>query len=146
MGFIVYYKQIGMLVFLLFLIGCKSSELTYEENEITYSLILSMDHPKEGNYYLVDYPNESIHSYTSVLYQIDPPHPLQRIFWYSEDTFTIYHMGFPITEPIVNYSTYSSENGDGKRLVYLYQPFIGDTLSVIGCIDEICEEIEFIVY
>ncbi len=108
------------------------------------SLEIYMDLPKNGDFYVVDYPNEKHHSYTSVLYQTSP---LTRVFWTSPDSFTIYHQGFPIKEPIINYSTYSSEvDGSGKQMIYLYRRFIGDTLSVIGCIDEKkCRSVRFIV-
>ena len=51
-------------------------------------------------------------------------------------------------EPIVNYSTYSNGiDGRGRQLVYLStRDFIGDTLEVMGYIDENnYRTIEFIV-
>ena len=36
---------------------------------------------------------------------------------------------------IVNYSTYKIDNGSGRQMIYLYRDFVGDTLSVNGCID-----------
>ena len=35
--------------------------------------------------------------------------------------------------------------GQGQQLIYIYPPHIGDTLNVIGCIENVCEETEFIV-
>ena len=147
MEFIVYYKRIGILLVLTLFISCNSSLLTDDEEEDNYFLNLYMNNPIDGDFYLVDYPNNSPHSYTSVLYETLPN---QRVFWFSTDSFTIYHMGFPITEPIINYSTYSNGEGKGKQMIYLYQPHIGKKLSIFGCIgkkngDDMCEGLEFIV-
>jgi hypothetical protein len=69
------------------------------------------------------------------------------LFWDSEDYFCILWMWDTICNPIINYSTYSDGvDGSGKQMIYLYQPFIGDTLMVKGCIDENnCKTMEFIV-
>ena len=47
---------------------------------------------------------------------------------------------------IVNYSTYSRDDGSGKQMIYLYRDFVGDTLSVKGCVDvDVCKTVSFIV-
>jgi len=104
-----------------------------------------MDLELDNNgYYLFDYPGESNNSYTYVKYATSP---VTRIFWSSPDSFTIVHQGFPITEPIINYSTYSDDDGNGQQMIYVYQEHIGDTLSVIGYFsEEIWDDVEFIVY
>ena len=69
-----------------------------------------------------------------------------RVFWTSTDSFTIVHLGIPITEPIINFSTYADGKiGQGQQLIYVYPPHINDTLNVIGYIENVCEETEFIV-
>ena len=107
-------------------------------------LELYMNYPIKNGYYKIDYPNNRPHSYTSVEYQTEG---MRRIYWTSTDSFTIVHMGYPITEPIINYSTYSRDDGSGKQMIYLYQDFINDTLMIRGCISESnCKELEFIIY
>ena len=53
-------------------------------------------------------------------------------------------MGFPIKQPIINYSTYSRDDGTGKQMIYLNRGMIGKRLWIIGCItEEICEVLSF---
>ena len=143
MEFITYLRPIGIVSVLILLYSCEENIVSSDttENNTTF-LNLYMNNPIEDGYYVFDYPNESESSYTSVLYQTEP---IQRVFWYSEDTYTFIYWGREMTYPIINYSTYSDTEGDGKQLIYIYPPHIGDTLSVIGCIDELCKELEFIV-
>ena len=69
---------------------------------------------------------------------------MQRVFWTSPDSFTIVYQGFPITEPIINYSTYSDYEGNGKQHIYLNESMIGKTLTIIGCLDtDYCIESHF---
>ena len=104
-----------------------------------------MDLQLDSNgYYLFDYPNEINNSYTYVKYITSP---VTRIFWSSPDSFTIVHQGFPITEPVINYSTYSDDDGNGQQMIYVYQEHIGDTLSVMGYYsDDVWDDVAFIVY
>jgi hypothetical protein len=39
-------------------------------------------------------------------------------------------------EPIINYSTYSNQYGEGQQLFYLNQEAIGDTMVIVGYINE----------
>ena len=143
MEFITYLKQIGKVSVLTLVLSCEEIITdSSTETENTTFLNLYMDNQKEGDYYIFDYPNGSESSYTSVLYQTNP---IQRVFWFSEDTYTFIYWGREMTYPIITNSTYSDGNGDGKQMIYIYPPHIGDTLSIIGCLDGICEEIEFIV-
>jgi len=50
-----------------------------------------------------------------------------------------------ICESIIQYSTYTRTDGSGQQMIYLSENFIGDTLSVSGCINEYCNEVRFIV-
>ena len=83
-------------------------------------------------YYRVKYPLGAESSYTRIYYNTLP---MTRVFWTSLDSFTFVYWGQEITEPIANYSTYSSSEGDGQQLVYLYPSHIGDTLDIIAHID-----------
>ena len=133
------------LLMLVILVGCGKSQDNTEPVELQepIPLTLFMNLPKEDDYYIFDYPTNRPHTYTSVQYDTEP---ITRVFWTSSDSFTIVHQGFPITEPIINYSTYSRDDGSGKQMIYIYEPFIGDTLMVKGCVDiGNCESLSFIV-
>ena len=133
-----------IIILLLTLSGCYGSDspgAVETKDEIT--LDLWMDLPIKNGHYVFDYPTNKPSSYTRVYYQTIP---MGRVFWTSPDSFTIVHLGIPITEPIINYSTYADgETGQGQQLIYIYPPHIGDTLNVIGCIGNVCKEIEFVV-
>ena len=102
-----------------------------------------MDLPQRDGEYIFTYPFTNPSSYAHIRYETLP---MERVFWFSPDSFTIYHMGFPITEPIVNYSTYSDGlTGLGTQLCYIYQGHVGDTLEIIGCGINICDTTRFIV-
>jgi hypothetical protein len=110
-------------------------------------LTLYMDKPQtDDGYYLVKYPNSSPHSYTAVEYISTP---MNRVFWFSPDSFLVVHFGQEIWTPIINYSTYTSSDSSGRQMIYLYEPFISDTLEIIGCIysdnGELCKSLEFII-
>ena len=124
-------------------ISC-SDNLVMESNTDDMFLDLHMSTQNGDGYYLVDYPNDEDNSYTSVHYKTSPD---TRVFWTSIDSFTVYHWGVAITEPIINFSTYSNDDGTGQQMIYLYQDFIGDTLMVYGCTeDDVCSSLNFIVY
>ena len=139
-------KSITYRILILMSFSCGGGEdrlYSQEQVEEDIPLILKMNYPMEDGYYKIDYPNNRPHSYISVEYQTEG---MRRIYWTSTDSFTIVHMGYPITEPIINYSTYSRDDGSGKQMIYLYEPFIGDTLQVIGCVDnDNCKSVSFIV-
>ena len=125
--------------------GCNTIFSDSDDNTDTTTLDVYMELEQDTNgYYQFDYPNENNNSYTYVKYTTNPT---TRIFWSSPDSFTIVHQGFPITEPIINYSTYSDENGNGQQMIYIYQEHIGDTLEVIGYYsDYVWDSVNFIVY
>ena len=135
------------IVFILILItsGCGNNTiLGQDEIDDDPTLILWMELPTNPDgIYEFEYPTNSPSSYTRVMYETEP---MGRVFWFSPDSFTIVHQGIPFTEPIINYSTYADgETGQGQQLIYIYPPHIGDTLNVIGCIGNVCKEIEFVV-
>ena len=137
--------MVKFIILLLLLTSCDDLIFTEPLEEDNSFLELYMDTNQDKNgYYLVDYPNWDDNSYIAVYYNTTP---INRIFWTSTDSFTVYHWGEPITEPIINYSTYSGLDGDGQQMVYLYSDFIGDTLSIIGYVNEnVVSTLNFIVY
>jgi hypothetical protein len=132
-----------LLLFIL-LFSCQPYEEIINEEEIEIELTIWIDKPVVDGYYRVKYDENKISDYCVVEYETTP---LTRVFWFSTDFFCVEFMYQMICEPIVNYSTYSNgEDGSGRKLVYLYRDFIGDTLEVMGYINEnVYKTIEFIV-
>ena len=136
-------NKIFIIILILF-IGCEMPGQSNEEYRPNF-LVLYMDTELDDNgYYLVDYPDDESDSYVFVKYR---SLPMTRVYWTSLDSFTIYHMGFPVIEPIINYSTDTSDDSTGQQGIYLYQDFLGDTLSVTGYVSEnLFDNFQFIVY
>jgi len=106
-------------------------------------IVVKLHRFSEFNFILVQYPQHKDSHYTSVEYITSP---ITRIYWTSQDTFCIEYMYETFCDMIVNYSTYSRDDGSGKQMIYLQRDFVGDTLSVKGCVDfDLCETVSFIV-
>ena len=89
---------------------------------------LSLD---DNGYYHFDYPDGEPHTYSYVKYDVNPS-GIVRVFWNSPDEFITEYQGQSFSDPIISYSTYSDDNGSGKQMFYIYEDFIGDTLSIYG--------------
>ena len=135
-------NYIPLLVFLV--VGCEGIKSSEPYSNYQPVLEISMDLPtNDDGLYIFDYPNNRPHTYTSVEYISSP---MERVFWFSPDSFVVHHMYHYFTEPIINYSTYTSSDSTGKQMIYIYRPHIGDTLSVMGCIQgDFCKEVSFLV-
>ena len=113
-------------ILILLLVGCNNPL----EPEITF-LNIHLDSDKDSNgYYHIDYNGTT---YEHVYYQTTPN---QRVRWGSEDTFTIEWMFNIYEEPIINYSTYADSYGGGQQLFYLNEEAIGDTMMIVGYINQ----------
>ena len=128
------------LILLLILFGCDNHQITNPSDK--EYLELWMDLPSNGDYYEFDFPMETETSYCRVMGKADF---MDRIFWYSNSTYTFYYWGQEYTQPIITNSSYTSSEGVVQALAYVYQGHIGDTLDIIGCNDGICKEVKFIV-
>ena len=103
-----------------------------DESEPNYMIDIYSELPLDENgYYHFDYPDDKAHTYSNVKYKISPSN-IVRVWWSSPDSFYVDHQGMIFGEPIINYSTYSDEDGTGTQLFYIYDDFIGDTLSIYG--------------
>ena len=116
-----------LIVLTLLLVGCDNPF----EPEITF-LNIHLDSEKDSNgYYHIDYNGTT---YEHVHYQTTPN---QRVYWGSEDTFSIDWMFNTYEEPIINYSTYADDWGSGQQLFYLDSEAVGDTMMIVGYINEL---------
>ncbi len=131
------------IILFLFITGCDGRTPVELTKSSAVELDVYMDLPKDRDEYYFNYPSGSPSSYAHIRYSTEP---MERVFWFSPDSFTIYHQGFPITMAVVNYSTYSDGNsGLGTQLVYIYEDHVGDTLDIIGCGVSMCDTTRFIV-
>ena len=56
--------------------------------------------------------------------------------WTSPQEYCVDHYGTEICEPVINYQTYSDEYGDGQQSFYMNETFVGDTLFLVGYLNE----------
>ena len=100
----------------------------------------NLDPDTSGYYHFTYIPtgNYSNSDYGTVKYSNEIP--VTRTFWESPDSFWVFHQNQWIGTPIIDNSTYSDDDGYGQQLFYIYEPFIGDTLSIYGYI---CHENTF---
>tara|TARA_B100002019_G_scaffold290064_1_gene306962 strand:+ start:3879 stop:4301 length:423 start_codon:yes stop_codon:yes gene_type:complete len=126
----------------LFIIGCESSIETTGPQSEALELDIYADYEYRDGYYRYEYPKEKQSSYGRVYYDTEP---MTRVFWASDDFFTMIYWGREYHYPVINYSTYSDEYGNGQQLFYVYEEHIGDTLDLYGCVDNICDEVSVII-
>ena len=124
---------------LLIFISCMNSEID-EYDDIFLNIYMNSEMIE--NVYQVKYNSSKSHSYTSVYYKTNG---LRLVEWFSDDEFCVEFMNDVICNPIVNYSTYSRDDGTGKQIVRLEQSQIGEILNVRGCINDTCDEIYFTI-
>ena len=91
---------------------------------------LQMD---ENGYYHFTYPMGSNSSYGRVYCETLPT---QRVYWTSPNSFNTYYQKQWFSTPNIQYSTYTSSDGIGQQLFYLYEQFVGDTLIIMGGLSE----------
>ena len=94
---------------------------------------------KNGYYH---YPYTGF-NYGSIYFETTP---MTLVGWTSPDEFCIQFFDELICEPVINYQTYSREDGSGQQNFYMSEEFIGDTLNLVGYLNtEIVTEIKVII-
>ena len=136
-------KKLIIIIILLTVISCEK-ELHQDISDTFLEIYSDLEY--DGNVYTFNYPNNTTNSYFKVNYN---SLPTQRVYWSSPDKFyTIQFVGSTDTiwTSVVNFSTYSDDDGTGHQMVYVNPTFIGDTLNIIGRINEVgCEIYEEIL-
>ena len=120
------------------LVSCEDRKSTQND---PYFLDLYMDTKIENNEYIIDYNTNRSNSYTTIYYQT-----IGNTFvnWSSPDSFCVPLFNDLICDPIVNYSTYSREDGSGQQMVRLEKSFVGRSVSVKGCLSNgFCTSLSF---
>ena len=110
--------------------SCEKENLQDTPNPNTFLEIYSDQLNYNGDIYIFKYPNNASSSYFKVDYN---SLPTQRVYWSSPDKFyTLKWVGSTDTiwTPVVNFSTYSDDDGIGHQMVYVNPTLIGDTLNI----------------
>ena len=124
-------KYILLILSLFLLNGCNDNVMGVEYNFLSIYLNDYMD---DNNYYHVEYRGYTHHA---VYYQTLPN---TKVVWGSPDNFYMYWQGSVFEEPIISYSTYADEWGNGQQLFWIDSNMIGDTLRIVGCVTStICD-------
>ena len=100
------------------------SELPMDENGFYH-----FEFPSYTDYSTNQYGNNG--TYSNVKYKTNA---LERVWWNSPDSISVEYQNQTFYDPIINYSTYADDNGDGQQMYYIWDLFIGDTLSIYGSI------------
>ena len=129
---------------LIFFVSCEDDFYSYEEYPDNdhhdpqlldpFLHIYAENLEYNGEVYIFNYPEGNTNSYFKVDYHSLPQ---QRVFWNSPDMFYVEMWNDTIWTEVVNYSTYADDTATGHQLVYVNPTLIGDTLNVIGTINNI---------
>ena len=123
-------KKLIIIIILLTVISCEK-ELHQDISDTFLEIYSDLEY--DGNVYTFNYPNNTTNSYFKVNYN---SLPTQRVYWDSPDEFYVVMWQDTVWTPVVNYSTYSDDDGIGHQMVYVNPTLIGDTLNIIGTIYE----------
>ena len=109
------------------------------EPYISYLDVYLSEDVDENGFHHIPYTGSTYHT---VYYQTLPQ---ERVFWSSPDEFSITWMWQEFVQPIINYSTYADEWGNGQQLMYVSQEHIGDTLMVFGYVNAITWDYLYVI-
>jgi hypothetical protein len=123
-------KKLIIIIILLTVISCEK-ELHQDISDTFLEIYSDLEY--DGDVYIFNYPNNATNSYFKVNYN---SLPTQRVYWDSPDEFYVIMWQDTVWTPVVNYSTYSDDDGIGHQMVYVNPTLIGDTLNIIGTIYE----------
>jgi len=130
-------KKLVVLFILLFLISCEKEPDSFWENVHSYGdyhLTIGSDLEYDGEVYIFNYPEGNSDSYFKINFNSSP---YQRVYWESPDEYITVMWSDTTWTPVVNYSTYADDNGEGHQMVYVNPTLIVDTLNIIGVIADL---------
>ncbi len=131
--------NLSLFIVLTFSTSCDNSNSPIENESIdssiniyaVYKQLTPLSVDQNGFYHFPYNPTgTSASDYGTVYYTTSSPMTL--VSWFSPDSFYVQHMGQTFGEPIINYSTYSGDDGDSQQLFYVNSQLIGDTLDIYG--------------
>ena len=130
-------KKLITIFTLLFLISCEKEIDSFWESTHSYGdyyLEISSNLDYDGEVYIFNYPEGDSDSYFKIDFN-SLPH--QRVYWESPDEYITIMWTDTTWTPVVNYSTYADDEGNGHQMIYVNSTLIGDTLNVIGVIADL---------
>jgi len=111
--------------------GCNNTSDSCIDIHSVFKQFDALEIDSNGYYHFSYSPTgQSESDYGTVYYMTTDP--VTRVGWSSPDSFYVYHMGQIFWEPVINYSTYSGDDGEGQQLFYVNPTLIGDTLDIYG--------------
>ena len=124
-------RLITFSVLLLLFASCKKTEVEQNtfldivdtEVEIFYNL------SEDNSYYIIEYEASE----------------MLRVFWHSADSFNTIVFNDTVKTAVINYGTYTREDGTGCQIVYFNKSNIGDTLDVYATAGELIDSIKVII-
>ena len=97
----------------------------------------------DNGYY--HYPYQG-YNYGTIYFSISNVKNYTLVDWTSTEQYCIKMWNKEICEPVIDGQTYSDQEGNGRQNFYMNNTFIGDTLRLIGFInDDIFDEIYVII-
>jgi len=127
-------KYILLILSLFLLNSCDDMIVGTELNTYQFLNIYLNANVDNNNYYHIEYRG---YTYYQVYYSTMPN---GYVVWGSPNSFQMYWQGSIFEEPIISYSTYADDYGNGQQLFWIDSNMIGDTLSIVGCVtSQICD-------
>ena len=121
-------KWIKVLTLSIFLfVGCEDL-LTIDDNKSDVFLELTTDLPIDSEgVYSFDLPSKTTHTYLRIDVRTNP---LNRVGFYSPNTFTVIHQDRKIITPIIQYSVYAKSDSTSRQFAYVYRNHVGETFKI----------------
>ena len=113
-------------IFVLLFVSCE--DIGEKSPKLFLELSASLEQVQGATYSFV-YPSNYPHTYVRINVRSNP---LNRVAFYSPDTFTIIHQGREIITPIINYSVYVKDDSSSRQFAYIYPQHKGKKLSIFA--------------
>ena len=114
-------------LFVLLFVGCEDL-LTTDDNKSDVFLELTTNLPIDAEgVYAFDFPSKTTNTYLRIDVRTNP---LNRVGFFSPNTFTVIHQGRKIITPIINYSVYARSDSTSRQFAYVYRNHIGETFKI----------------
>ncbi len=126
-------RKIFLVLSILFLYSCEDNIMGNSEIEFTFLDIYLETTLDENGYYHLEYTSTSEQVYQAVYFQTTST---QRVHWDSPNNLIINWNGFEFEQPIISYSTYADDWGNGQQLFFVDNTQVGDTLLIFGYVNE----------
>ena len=108
--------------------GCNNTSDSCIDIHSVFKQFDALEIDSNGYYHFSYSPTgQSESDYGTVYYMTTDP--VTRVGWSSPDSFYVYHMGQIFWEPVINYSTYSGDDGEGQQLFYVNPTLISLSTS-----------------